>query len=165
LTGFWGMRYLDPIERALAKNPLSTQVLERCAQDLLSMAYRGLTAVLGGSDWGRDADIASGDGVPARANHFVADTGRSEEEYARGGSRASRSTRSVPEARAGQSGCLVAERPGERAESASRSGQYLTSARSSTGHFFASSPAVRRILAQGTARTRVIPDNAVASGP
>jgi hypothetical protein len=61
------MRDLDRIERALATHRLSAQVFERCAQDLLSTVYEGLAPVPGGSDWGRDADIADpGGGVPAR---------------------------------------------------------------------------------------------------
>jgi len=61
------MRDLDRIERALATRRLSAQVFERCAQDLLSTVYKGLTPIPGGSDWGRDADIAgTGDDVPVR---------------------------------------------------------------------------------------------------
>ena len=61
------MRDLDRIERALATSRLSAQAFERCAQDLLSTVYQGLTPVPGGSDWGRDADIAGTDeDVPAR---------------------------------------------------------------------------------------------------
>ena len=61
------VRDLDRIERALATSRLSAQAFERCAQDLLSTVYQGLTPVPGGSDWGRDADIpGTGDDVPAR---------------------------------------------------------------------------------------------------
>ena len=61
------MRGLDRIEFALAGNRLSSQVFERCAQDLLSTVYAGLTPVPGGSDWGRDADIVgTGDETPTR---------------------------------------------------------------------------------------------------
>jgi len=61
------MRDLNRIERALATRRLSAHVFERCAQDLLSTVYQGLTPVPGGSDWGRDADIAgTDDEVPVR---------------------------------------------------------------------------------------------------
>jgi len=61
------MHDLDRIEHALATKLLSDKVFERCAQDLLSGLYDGLSPIPGGSDWGRDADIAGpGDDIPAR---------------------------------------------------------------------------------------------------
>ncbi len=50
---------LDRIEHALASAPLDHRLFERCAQDLLSEVYPGLSPISGGSDWGRDADIHS----------------------------------------------------------------------------------------------------------
>ena len=61
------MNDLDRIENALATKLLSPPVFERCAQDLLTELYAGLTPIPGGTDWGRDADIAgTGDPVPPR---------------------------------------------------------------------------------------------------
>jgi hypothetical protein len=61
------MHDLDRIEHALATNRLSSEVFERCAQDLLSGLYDGLTPIPGGTDWGRDADITgTGDDIPVR---------------------------------------------------------------------------------------------------
>jgi hypothetical protein len=61
------MHDLDRIEHALATKRLSPEVFERCAQDLLSGLYVGLSPVHGGSDWGRDADITgTGDDIPVR---------------------------------------------------------------------------------------------------
>lgn len=61
------MHDLDRIGQALAAKRLSAEVFERCAQDLLSGLYDGLSPIPGGSDWGRDADIAgTGDDIPAR---------------------------------------------------------------------------------------------------
>lgn len=61
------MHDLERIEHALATKRLSAEVFERCAQDLLSTVYAGLTPIPGGTDWGRDADIAStADEVPVR---------------------------------------------------------------------------------------------------
>jgi hypothetical protein len=58
---------LDRVEDALAKNHLSGEVFERCAQDLLSKVFPGLTPIPGGSDWGRDGDISgTADAVPPR---------------------------------------------------------------------------------------------------
>jgi hypothetical protein len=56
----------DRIEHALAEKPLSHQLFERCAQDLLTEIYPGLTPISGGTDWGRDADIHTVGGLPAR---------------------------------------------------------------------------------------------------
>ena len=62
-----GMHDLDRIEHALATKLLSEKIFERCAQDLLSGLYDGLSPIPGGSDWGRDADIpGAGDDIPAR---------------------------------------------------------------------------------------------------
>jgi len=61
------MNDLDRIENALATAKLDASVFERCAQDLLSEQYPGLSPIPGGSDWGRDADISSAeDPTPAR---------------------------------------------------------------------------------------------------
>ncbi len=61
------MRDLGRIEHALATKRLSPEVFERCAQDLLSAVYPGLSPIPGGTDWGRDADIAGTvDEVPVR---------------------------------------------------------------------------------------------------
>jgi hypothetical protein len=60
------MQELDRIEHALAVKPLSHQLCERCAQDLLSEIYPGLTPISGGTDWGRDADIHASGRLPAR---------------------------------------------------------------------------------------------------
>jgi hypothetical protein len=58
---------LDRIEEALATKRLDPVVFERCAQDLLTELNPGLTPIPGGTDWGRDADIAgSGEDVPPR---------------------------------------------------------------------------------------------------
>jgi hypothetical protein len=61
------MHDLGRIEHALATKRLSPEVFERCAQDLLSAVYPGLSPIPGGTDWGRDADIAGkGDEGPVR---------------------------------------------------------------------------------------------------
>jgi len=61
------MRDLGRIEHALATKRLSPEVFERCAQDLLSAVYPGLSPIPGGTDWGRDADIVGTvDEVPVR---------------------------------------------------------------------------------------------------
>jgi hypothetical protein len=58
---------LDRVEHALATKRLSAEVFERCAQDLLSGLYDGLSPVPGGTDWGRDADITgTDDDIPMR---------------------------------------------------------------------------------------------------
>src|SRR6266508_4458267 len=51
------MHELDRIEEALATKRLDPLVFERCATDILSEIYPGLSPVPGGADWGRDADI------------------------------------------------------------------------------------------------------------
>ena len=58
------MLLLDRIEEALRTKRLSPQVFERCAQDLISTAYPGLSPIPGGTDWGRDADIHAADADP-----------------------------------------------------------------------------------------------------
>ena len=60
------MHELDRIEQALASRPLNHHLFERCAQDLLIEVYPGLTPIPGGTDWGRDADVHRGAGVPPR---------------------------------------------------------------------------------------------------
>lgn len=61
------MNDLDRLEQALEHNRLSPTVFERCAQDLLTDLYPGLSPIPGGSDWGRDSDIAgSGSSIPPR---------------------------------------------------------------------------------------------------
>jgi hypothetical protein len=57
---------LDRIEQALATKPINHQLFERCAQDLLIEVYPGLSPISGGTDWGRDADIHTGQAVPTR---------------------------------------------------------------------------------------------------
>jgi hypothetical protein len=57
---------LDRIEQALASKPLNHNLFERCAQDLLIEVYPGLTPIPGGTDWGRDADVHTGKGLPPR---------------------------------------------------------------------------------------------------
>ncbi len=58
---------LDRIEKLFSTIQLSAERFERCAQDLLTEIYPGLTPIVGGSDWGRDADINSADSAtPAR---------------------------------------------------------------------------------------------------
>src|SRR5271169_458854 len=58
---------LDQIERLLSTRPLAASRFERCAQDLLADIYPGLTPIVGGADWGRDADMNSADSEkPAR---------------------------------------------------------------------------------------------------
>jgi hypothetical protein len=61
------MHDLDRVAHALATKRLSAVVFERCAQDLLSSLYDGLSPIPGGTDWGRDADKSGpGDGIPVR---------------------------------------------------------------------------------------------------
>lgn len=61
------MNDLDRLERALERDTLDSGVFERCAQDLLTDLYPGLSPIPGGTDWGRDADIAgTGSPVPPR---------------------------------------------------------------------------------------------------
>ena len=60
------MHELERIEDALADNDLDPVLFERCAQDLLTEAYPGLSPVPGGTDWGRDADVHDGAGTPPR---------------------------------------------------------------------------------------------------
>ncbi len=49
---------LNQIEEALAARPLDPSLFERFAQDTLSEIYPTLVPIPGGTDWGRDADIA-----------------------------------------------------------------------------------------------------------
>lgn len=58
------MHELERIEQALANNDLDPALFERCAQDLLSETYPGLSPIPGGTDWGRDADAHDGSGGP-----------------------------------------------------------------------------------------------------
>ena len=60
------MHELERIEDALANNDLDPVLFERCAQDLLTETYPGLSPVPGGTDWGRDADVHDGAGTPPR---------------------------------------------------------------------------------------------------
>jgi len=53
------MHELERIERALAEKDLDPDLFERCAQDLLTEKYPGLSPVPGGTDSGRDADLHS----------------------------------------------------------------------------------------------------------
>jgi len=48
---------LDRIEHGLASTHLDSSLFERCAQDLLTEIYPGLSPIPGGTDWGRDADV------------------------------------------------------------------------------------------------------------
>lgn len=57
---------LDRIERALMEQELDPELFERCAQDLLSELYPGLSAIPGGTDWGRDADLHGAGEEPIR---------------------------------------------------------------------------------------------------
>lgn len=57
------MHDLDRITEALTTQDLDGRQFERCAVSFLSTVYAGLTAVPGGSDWGRDADIHLSDGA------------------------------------------------------------------------------------------------------
>jgi hypothetical protein len=59
------MNELDRIEHALAHNRLDASLFERCATDLLSEVYPGISPIPGGTDWGRDADIYTGLGEEA----------------------------------------------------------------------------------------------------
>ncbi|MGW0056503.1 hypothetical protein [Nocardia nova] len=54
------MHELERIEHALATQDLDPTKFERCAQDLLSETYPGLSPIPGGTDWGRDADLHDG---------------------------------------------------------------------------------------------------------
>ncbi len=54
------MHELERIENALATKDLDPTVFERCAQDLLTDIYPGLSLVPGGTDWGSDADVHDG---------------------------------------------------------------------------------------------------------
>ena len=54
------MHELERIEYTLANDDLDPAVFERCAQDLLTETYPGLSPVPGGTDWGRDADVHDG---------------------------------------------------------------------------------------------------------
>ncbi len=57
----------DRIEHALATKRLSSELFERCSQDMLSEVYVALSPIPGGTDWGRDADISgTADKVPVR---------------------------------------------------------------------------------------------------
>lgn len=62
------MNELLRIEQSLAENDLDPDLFERCAQDLLGQDFPGLSAVPGGGDWGRDADLpaAAAGEVPMR---------------------------------------------------------------------------------------------------
>ena len=57
------MHLIDRIEKALGSSKLDADDFERCAQDLLIEIFPGLSAVPGGTDWGRDADIHTAPGV------------------------------------------------------------------------------------------------------
>jgi hypothetical protein len=62
------MNDLDRIEHELEQRKLDHTEFERFAQDQLSAVYAGFTAITGGTDWGRDGDIAApaDGGVPIR---------------------------------------------------------------------------------------------------
>jgi DNA-binding transcriptional ArsR family regulator len=60
------MHELERIEYALINNDLDPDLFERCAQDLLTETYQGLSPVPGGTDWGRDADVHDGSATPPR---------------------------------------------------------------------------------------------------
>lgn len=59
------MHDLDKIEYTLARKHLNATAFERCAQDLLTVVYPALSPIPGGTDWGRDADIAGADDTAA----------------------------------------------------------------------------------------------------
>ncbi len=54
------------IEEALTAARFSPSEFERCATDLLTSIYPGLSPVSGGTDFGRDADVHDGQETPAR---------------------------------------------------------------------------------------------------
>lgn len=58
------MHELERIEHALANHDLDPDLFERCAQDLLTETYPGLSPVPGGTDWGRDADAHDATAAP-----------------------------------------------------------------------------------------------------
>jgi len=62
------MNDLDRIEHELQYGKLNHDEFERFAQDQLAAIYPGFTPIIGGTDWGRDGDIAatSDDGTPTR---------------------------------------------------------------------------------------------------
>jgi hypothetical protein len=63
------MNDLDRIEHELQHGRLNHNEFERFAQDQLSAVYAGFTPITGGTDWGRDGDIAassSDDATPVR---------------------------------------------------------------------------------------------------
>lgn len=135
-----GMHDLDRIERALAGNRLSSQVFERCAQDLLSTVYAGLTPVPGGSDWGRDADIAgTGDETPMRVLITSSRTLDGVRKNMLAGIK-SMKDHGVPFHRLVLANPAVLSRSdrGKLAESASRAGAFLSVADIFDGTFFAS---------------------------
>ena len=53
------MNDLDRIEYELQHGKLNHDEFERFAQDQLSAIYPGFTPIPGGTDWGRDEDIAA----------------------------------------------------------------------------------------------------------
>lgn len=135
-----GMRDLDRIEHALATRRLSAQVFERCAQDLLSTVYKGLTPVPGGSDWGRDADIAgTGDDVPVRVL-VTSSRGLDGVRHNMLGGIKSMKEHDVPVRRLVLANPAVLSRSdrGKLAESASRAGASLNVSDIFDGTFFAS---------------------------
>lgn len=62
------MNDLDRIEHELQHGKLNHDEFERFAQDQFSTVYDGFTPITGGTDWGRDGDIAapSEDATPVR---------------------------------------------------------------------------------------------------
>ncbi len=53
------MNDLDRIEHELQYGKLNHDEFERFAQDQLAAVYPGFTPIIGGTDWGRDGDIAA----------------------------------------------------------------------------------------------------------
>ncbi len=60
------MHELERIEQALDDKDIDPSLFERCAQDLLTEIYPGLSPVPCGTDWGRDADLHDGSACPPR---------------------------------------------------------------------------------------------------
>ena len=57
------MNDLDRIEHELQYGKLNHDEFERFAQDQLAAVYPGFIPVIGGTDWGRDGDIAARAGL------------------------------------------------------------------------------------------------------
>lgn len=79
------MNLIDRIRRALDDGPVDATEFERCAVALLTAVYPGLSAVEGGHDFGRDADIYfPHDPDATRRGRLLATTGKARDNVARG---------------------------------------------------------------------------------